>query len=153
MPIIRLCLGPTYAWRHHRRQRPNVRSTCNSACLQKGHQRAANIYELNPWRSMNIPNQHMCSLNAATSEQYHQTRVTPSISNRFIPSIGWSKETTPLFDAVHCARIRYIIRLNEASDMTMLMIIAWQINDGSPSRISTTLSGPFVQMQLSKSWL
>ena len=48
----------------------------------------------------------------------------------------------PLFDAVYCARIRYIIRLNEASDMTMLMSNERQTNDGSPSRISTTIFRP-----------
>ena len=48
----------------------------------------------------------------------------------------------PLFDEVHCARIRYIIRLTEASDMTMLMSNARQTNDGSPSRISTTIFRP-----------
>ena len=48
----------------------------------------------------------------------------------------------PLFDAVYCARIRYIIRLNEASDMTMLMSNARQTNDVSPSRISTTIFRP-----------
>ena len=35
MPIIRPCLAVTYAWKHHRRQLSTVRSTCNSACLQK----------------------------------------------------------------------------------------------------------------------
>ena len=35
MPIIRLCLGPTFARRHHRRQLSTVRSTYNSACLQR----------------------------------------------------------------------------------------------------------------------
>ena len=31
------------------------------------HQRFADIHKLNPWRSMRIPYQHTCSLNAATS--------------------------------------------------------------------------------------
>ena len=48
----------------------------------------------------------------------------------------------PLLDAVYCARIRYIIRLNEASEMTMLMSNERQTNDVSPSRISTTISRP-----------
>ena len=48
----------------------------------------------------------------------------------------------PLFDEVHCDRIRYIIRLNAASDMNMRMSMVRQNNDGSPSRISTTIFRP-----------
>ena len=119
MPIIRLCLGPTYAWRHRRCQRPNVRSTC----LQKDINGSL-IYTSwthgDPWTFL---------INTCAAwmllHPYNGIipGVTPTCSNRFLPSIGWSKDTMPLFDAVHCARIRYIIRLNEASDMTMLMII------------------------------
>ena len=35
MPIIRECLGPTFARRHHRCQLTTVRSMYNSACLQR----------------------------------------------------------------------------------------------------------------------
>ena len=35
MPIIRVCLGPTLAQRHHRCQLTTVRSMYNSACLQR----------------------------------------------------------------------------------------------------------------------
>ena len=74
MPIIRLFLGLTFARRHHRSQLTTVRSMYHSACLQKygnGSNLCTSWTPRDPWT---FP-LNTCSLNAATSEQYHQTRV------------------------------------------------------------------------------